>query len=100
LLEAADIPYEIININSFEYAKDQLGNKYCAALCDMTDCKTFPQLFIDGKYIGGATDACIMWKKGELQPILREAGVKVGDYDGNPFEFLPKWMSQNPLQSK
>lgn len=34
----------------------------------------------------------IMWKKGELQPILEEAGAKVDDfggYDGDPFEFLP-----------
>lgn len=33
-----------------------------------------------------------MWKKGELQPILEEAGAKVDDfggYDGDPFEFLP-----------
>jgi cysteine synthase len=100
LLDAAEIPYEIVNIDSFEYAKDQMGNKYRAALSEMTDCKTFPQLFVDGKFIGGAADACIMWKKGELQPILQKARVKVGDYDGDPFEFLPKWMSQNPMRSK
>jgi len=26
--------------------------------------------------------------------------VAHGPYDGDPFEFLPKWMSQNPLRSK
>ena len=56
-----------------------------------------------------------MWKNGELAPILESAGVKLagtvvddGDggtkfdyaYKADPFEFLPKWMSQNPLRSK
>jgi len=38
-----------------------------------------------------------------LQPLLEAAGVKAADwngYGGDPFEFLPKWMSQNPLRSK
>ena len=50
---------------------------------------------VNGKFIGGAADACIMWRKSELQPILEEAGVKMdrfGGYVGDPFEFLPKWM--------
>lgn len=103
LLDRIKVPYKIISIDSFEYAADQMGNKYRAALCEKTDCKTFPQFFVDGKFIGGAADACIMWKKGTLQPILEEAGAKVDDfggYDGDPFEFLPKWMSQNPMRSK
>jgi len=100
LLDVLGVEYEAISIDSFEYAKEQMGNKYRAALCDMTDCKTFPQMFIDGEFIGGAADACIMWKNGELQEKLNEAGVKYGDYSGDPFEFLPKWMSQNPLRSK
>lgn len=100
LLDTADIPYEAINIDSFQYAKDQMGNMYRAALCDMTDCNTFPQLFVNGEYIGGAVDACMMWKDGSLQEKLREAGLEFGDYERDPFEFLPKWMSQNPLRSK
>jgi len=100
LLDAAEVRYEVINIDSFKYAKDQMGNKYRAALCDMTECKTFPQLFLDGEFVGGAADACIMWKKGELQEKLTKAGVEFGNYEGDPFEFLPKWMSQNPLRSK
>ena len=40
----------------------------------------------------------------ELQPILEAAGVKPDSswngYTGDPFEFLPKWMTKNPLRSK
>jgi cysteine synthase A len=69
-LEGIQVPYTpTIDIDSFQYAKNQFGNKYRAALCDMTDCKTFPQLFIDGKFHGGTADTCMMWKKGEFQTI-------------------------------
>ena len=43
----------------------------------------------------------VKWKKGELQPVFKLAGVVLKHtYEGDPFEFLPKWMSQNPMRSK
>ena len=42
----------------------------------LTDTKTFPQIFVNGEFIGGAADACIKWKKGELQPLLEAALLK------------------------
>ena len=71
-----------------------------AALQAHTGCVTFPQFFVGGVFHGGAADACMKWKKGELQPILKAANITTSAYDGDPFEFLPKWMSQNPLRSK
>jgi len=42
-----------------------------------------------------------MWKKGELQTLFQDAGIEFSDdYDGDPFEFLPKWMTKNPLRSR
>lgn len=102
LLDRIKVEYKLVPIDAFEFAKDQMGNKYRAALCCQNRLRYVPQFFVEGKFIGGAADACIMWKKGELQPILEEAGAKVDDfggYEGDPFEFLPKWMSQNPLRS-
>eukprot|EP00284_Hemiselmis_tepida_P011371 CAMPEP_0174919146 /NCGR_PEP_ID=MMETSP1355-20121228/3502_1 /TAXON_ID=464990 /ORGANISM="Hemiselmis tepida, Strain CCMP443" /LENGTH=521 /DNA_ID=CAMNT_0016164359 /DNA_START=61 /DNA_END=1626 /DNA_ORIENTATION=- len=101
--DAIGVPYSKVNIDAFEYAEGNVGNTYRAALQERTDCKTFPQVFIDGEYLGGAADACIKWRKGELQPLLEAAGLKQNDfngYEGDPFEFLPKWMTQNPLRSK
>jgi hypothetical protein len=43
-LEAIKVPYTVINIDSFEYAEDNMGNKYRAALTNLTDCNTFPQV--------------------------------------------------------
>jgi len=106
LLDAIKVPYTVVNIDSFEFAKDNRGNHYRAALQQLTGCSTFPQVFIGGAFFGGAADACIQWKKGELQPLLEKAGLKRGKarswggYAGDPFEFLPKWMSQNPLRTR
>ena len=75
-LDRPQVPYTKIGISSFEYAKDQMGNKHHAALSDMAECVSFPQLFIDGEFKGGAVDACMTWKKDEFQPILEEAGLK------------------------
>lgn len=102
-LDRLGVPYERIDIDNFAYAQDQMGNKYRAALSDETGCATFPQFFLEGKFIGGAVDACQMWKRGELQPLLEKADLKNEDfkgYKGDPFEFLPKWMTQNPLGDK
>ncbi|KAG7341908.1 cysteine synthase [Nitzschia inconspicua] len=104
-LDALGVEYERIDIDSFEYAKNDMGNKYRSALSAMTDCKTFPQFFVNGKFVGGAVDACMMWKKDELGKAFQEAGITGGNcnfngYEGDPFEFLPKWMTKNPLRSK
>jgi len=100
--------YTVVNIDSFEYAKGNTGNKYRAALSKLTGVNTFPQVFLNGKFYGGAVDAAMGWKKGTLQPLLVDGGLNVtsadgkdfNGYEGDPFEFLPKWMTQNPLRSK
>lgn len=104
-LDALGVSYDKIDIDNFMYAKDNVGNQYRAALCEWTQCATFPQFFVLGEFVGGAVDACMMWKKGKLQKLFKKANVKSADgkfnnYSGDPFEFLPKWMTQNPLRSK
>ena len=99
----------MLNFDALEYAPGNQGNIIRASLQAHTGVVTFPQCFIGGDYFGGAADACIKWKKSELQPLLEAAGAKPADgadgnewngYAGDPFEFLPKWMSQNPLRAK
>ena len=103
LLKAIGVEYKALNFDALEYAPKNKGNVIRASVQELTDTKTFPQIFVNGEFIGGAADACIKWKKGELQPLLEAAGVGDGSwngYEGDPFEFLPKWMSQNPLRTK
>ena len=105
---AIGVRYSTLNFDALQFAPDNRGNAIRAAVQELTGEKTFPQVFIGGKFIGGAADACIMWKKGELQPLLEAAGAAptAGEagawngYSGDPFEFLPKWMTKNPLRSR
>ena len=94
-----------LNFDAIEYAPGNKGNVIRASVQEHTGEVTFPQCFIGGKFFGGAADACVKWKKGELQPVLEAAGAKPAEgewngYSSDPFEFLPKWMGQNPLRSK
>ena len=55
--------------------------------------------------MGGAADACIKHKNGELRKLMEAASAvsdaeKFDAYKGDAFEFLPKWMTQNPLRTK
>ena len=103
-LKAINVDHSALSFDSLKYAENNLGNKIRSAVQELTGEKTFPQVFVGGKFIGGAADACIKWKKGELGPILEEVGAKPDEnwngYTGDPFEFLPKWMTKNPLRSK
>ena len=109
LLDAIGVSYSALNFDALQYAPNNQGNVLRASVQERTGEKTFPQVFIDGEFVGGAADACIMWKKGELQPKLEAANAKPptaegatewNGYAGDPFEFLPKWMTKNPLRSK
>lgn len=101
LLDALGVPYTRVDIDAFKFAKGNMGNKYRAALSAGTGVNTFPQIFAGGAFIGGAVDACMLHKKGELRSVLEGAGAApTKEYEGDPFEFLPKWMTANPLRSK
>ena len=104
-LDAIGVAHSKLNFDALEYAPKNKGNVIRASVQELTDTKTFPQIFVNGEFIGGAADACIKWKKGELQPLLEAAGATAADgawngYDGDPFEFLPKWMTKNPLRTR
>ncbi|XP_057781983.1 glutaredoxin-C5, chloroplastic isoform X2 [Salvia miltiorrhiza] len=57
---------------------DQLGPQgpqLQKTLLRLTGQHTVPNIFIGGKHIGGCTDTIKMHRKGELQPLLSEAGA-------------------------
>jgi cysteine synthase A len=52
-----------------------------------------PQIFVAGKFVGGATDSFDAWRSGELQQWLRDAGVPFQEpAELNPYTFLSGWM--------
>ena len=54
---------------------------------------TFPQIFIGGTHVGGATDTFEAYKSGELEKLLADRGIPIGDLGGkDPYELLPNWL--------
>ena len=87
------IKYTPVNIDSAEMAKDNWGAQVRAAATEVTSCKTIPQIFVGGKFLGGATDVFNEFKDGQLQAKLKAAECPFDDsVKVDPYSFLPKWL--------
>ena len=65
LFESYGVPFETVNV----LADPQLRE----AMKRFSDWPTFPQVYINGKFVGGC-DICLeMHQSGELEPLIREA---------------------------
>ncbi|MCJ8267880.1 MAG: cysteine synthase A [Psychrosphaera sp.] len=87
-----NIPYVSVDLDSVKYQQDNQGGKIRAALSAQTGCVTIPQLFVGGKFVGGATDVFDGYKNGEFQKVLVASNVEFADKDVDPYSFLPKWL--------
>ncbi|UXI70679.1 glutaredoxin [Tahibacter amnicola] len=87
------IPYRSIDLDSTAYQRDDRGGQIRAVLRQRTACKTIPQIFLGGEFIGGATDTFDAFRSGTLQRRLSERGVS---FDAtvlvDPYTFLPGWL--------
>jgi monothiol glutaredoxin len=61
----------VVGVNVLEDADIRQGIK------EFANWPTVPQLYIKGEFIGGADIATEMFQSGELQTMLKEAGVAV-----------------------
>ena len=54
---------------------------------------TFPQIFIEGEFIGGCTDLFDACKDGSLASQLQSKNIPMNnDIKDDPYTFLPKWL--------
>jgi glutaredoxin 3 len=63
LLDRKGVPYEEIDVEHDEARR--------AWLVEATGQRTVPQVFVDGRSLGGFSDIDALDKAGELDPILR-----------------------------
>ena len=93
VMDAYEIPYRTVDLDSVEYEEGNRGGNMRAALRDKTTWNTFPQIFINGEFIGGCTDffdGCIdgsMLAKLDALKINRKESI-----DADPYSFLPGWL--------
>lgn len=66
-LTAMCIPFQKYNLNDLTDIKDEL--------VIMTGCKTVPQLFIGGAFIGGYQDFAKLCSVGKLEKLLQPIGI-------------------------
>ncbi|KAK9832794.1 hypothetical protein WJX81_001740 [Elliptochloris bilobata] len=66
-----------LNVDYKLFELDQIadGQDVQNALHDVTSRRTVPQVFVDGKFIGGCDDTTGMYQSGELKTLLETAGV-------------------------
>ena len=62
---------------------DDIGEKYAtvdldqdrtlwAALKEINNWPTAPQIYVKGQFLGGCDDVCAMWESGDLQKMIKE----------------------------
>ena len=93
MFKAFEISYVSVDIDSANFQKDGWGTDIRMATRELTGDNTFPQIFIDGEFIGGSGDLFTLQKEGKLAGLLSQAGVAMNaDVSVDPFTFLPKWL--------
>ena len=94
LFGALDIPYRSVDLDSVAMQKDDLGGRVRAVLKRRIGTPTIPQVFVAGNHIGGATDTFDAVDSGELESLLKSAGIEMQQpAEGfEPRQFLPGWL--------
>jgi cysteine synthase A len=87
------IPYRSVDLDSVAYQKDNRGGNIRAAIQEQTGQKTIPQIYIGGKYVGGATELFDAAKDGSMASLLKENNVSWTESENrDPYTFLPGWL--------
>jgi cysteine synthase A len=87
------VPYRSVDLDSIALQTGNMGGRVRAALSARTGCRTIPQIFVGGTFIGGCTETFDAYRSGELQRLLKQSGV---DFDEaaalDPYGFFPAWL--------
>ncbi|XP_008834435.1 glutaredoxin 2 [Nannospalax galili] len=62
-----NVNYKVVELDMHEY-----GNQFQDALHKMTGERTVPRIFVNGTFIGGATDTHRLHKEGKLLPLVHQ----------------------------
>ncbi|XP_054512865.1 glutaredoxin 2 isoform X3 [Pan troglodytes] len=71
LFHDMNVNYKVVELDLLEY-----GNQFQDALYKMTGERTVPRIFVNGTFIGGATDTHRLHKEGKLLPLVHQCYLK------------------------
>ena len=87
------IAFKSVDLDSVAYMDDNRGGKLRTALRNKTGWNTFPQIFINGEFVGGCTDIFDDCKDGKLQALLSQQGIPCNEsVTTDPYSLLPTWL--------
>ncbi|XP_047377180.1 glutaredoxin 2 isoform X1 [Sciurus carolinensis] len=66
-----NVNYKAVELDMLEY-----GSQFQDALHKMTGERTVPRIFVNGTFIGGATDTQRLHKEGKLLPLVHQCYLK------------------------
>jgi cysteine synthase A len=93
MMNACDIPYVTVDLDSVDYQADNRGGKILDVLKAKNDWPTIPQIFVGDDFIGGATDFFDVGKAGELESKLDANNIVYNEViKRDPYSFLPGWL--------
>ncbi len=93
MFKAFDIPYRSVDLDSADYQKDNWGGEIRNALKARIHSPTIPQIFVGGKYVGGATETFDAFNAGTFQKMLQDKGIAIKPTQNvNAYSFLPTWL--------
>jgi cysteine synthase len=96
-LEDIGVQFRVVELDSVAMQANGLGGDIRTALRVRTGQGTIPQIFIGGIHMGGAMDLLARHDRYELEPLLREIGIKpTGDMNLVGLSYLPKWLAARP----
>ncbi|KAL1775446.1 glutaredoxin 2 isoform X1 [Sigmodon hispidus] len=66
-----NVNYKVVELDMLEY-----GSQFQDALHKMTGERTVPRIFVNGTFIGGATDTHRLHREGKLLPLVHQCNLK------------------------
>ncbi len=92
LLDALQIPFVSIDVDTPEFRATNDVPEIRAALAQLAGSPTLPQVYAAGMHLGGCMDVMAKAESGALQKLLSEKGIACSDATAEPSAFLPNWV--------
>jgi cysteine synthase A len=93
LFAKCEIPYRSVDLDAADYQEGNRGGRIRAALEARTGCRTIPQIFVGGEFVGGCTELFDAYRSGDLRRRLTQNDLSLdGNLNIDPYSFLPGWL--------
>ncbi|XP_054835527.1 glutaredoxin 2 isoform X1 [Eublepharis macularius] len=71
LFQEMNVNYKAVELDTYEN-----GNQFQDVLRQMTGGRTVPRIFINGNFVGGATDTQRLHREGKLLPLVHQCQMR------------------------